>query len=101
MMRTAATDASQLIMEIESEATICAEIAARRERCERNARWLETNADKAYSHRGKYICVAGQELFVAASPEEAIRAASDAHPDDDGRFTMYLPMHKAPRIYAC
>lgn len=95
MMRTVATDANQLVMHIESEPAVCAEIAARRERCERNMHWLEANANEAYSHRGKYICVSAQELFVATSPEEAIRAATDAHPDDDGRFTLYIPHDKA------
>lgn len=92
---------NQLTMEIEADPEVCAETAARLERCWRNLRWLERHAEDAYSRRGKYICIAGEELFVADSPDEAIRAAKRAHPDDDGRFTLYVPLVKAPRVYAC
>lgn len=101
MIKTDTTNENQLAMEIESDADLCAEIAARLARCRRNVRWLERHAADAYAQRGKYICIAGQELFVAETPEEAIRAAESAHPDDDGRLTLYIPLEKAVRVYAC
>ncbi|MGH7135781.1 MAG: hypothetical protein ACREHD_08585 [Pirellulales bacterium] len=100
MVDKALEKTNPVIMEIESDPNICAQIAARRERCERNVRWLEAHADEAYSHRGKYICIAGEELFVAKCPEEVLSAAQAAHPDDDGRFTLYIPLDRTPRIYA-
>ncbi|HEV8711216.1 MAG TPA: hypothetical protein VGX03_00090 [Candidatus Binatia bacterium] len=51
-------------------------------------------------YRGKCICIAGEELFVADTPEEAIAQAAAAHPEDDGRFVRYIPREKLARIYA-
>ncbi len=73
---------------------------ASREKFERNIAWLEANAAEVYSHRAKYYCISGQQLFVAESVEEAVAQARAAHPDDDGRFTGYIPKNKVPRIYA-
>lgn len=101
MIKADAVGENQLIMEVESDPAVCAEIAARFARCQQNMRWLRENAADAYSHRGKYICIAGQQLFVADTAEQAICAAENAHPDDDGRFTLYIPVEKLPRIYAC
>ncbi len=71
-----------------------------RERFERNADWLQQQVPEVYSrHRGKFICVAGEELFVGDTVEEVIEAARAAHPDDDGIFTRYIPKVKVPRIY--
>lgn len=78
-------------------------LQARRQRqqFDRNSAWLQANISAVYSqHRGKCICVAGQELFVADSAEEAIGQAAVAHPDDRGRFTRYVPREKMARIYA-
>ena len=46
------------------------------------------------------MCVAGEELFVADTPEEAIALAKAAHPEDDGSFVHYIPCEKLARIYA-
>lgn len=70
------------------------------ERFERNWAWFETHAAEIYAaHRGKWICIAGEELFVADTPEEALAMAIAAHPDDDGRFTRLIPREKIARIY--
>ena len=43
------------------------------ERFDRNWTWLQTHASEVYTrHRGKCICVAGEELFVADTPEEVL-----------------------------
>ena len=74
---------------------------AQDERFERNWAWFEMHTAEIYAaHRGKCICVAGAELFVADTPEEALALAIVAYPDDDGRFTRLIPQKKMTRIYA-
>jgi hypothetical protein len=80
-----------------------AEIEAMRvqmERFDRNWDWITAHAAEVYSHRGKYICVAGQELFVADSLEEVLAWANAAHPEDNGRVTRRIPIERGERIYA-
>ena len=78
-----------------------AKARAQRERFDRNATFLEAHAHEVYTrHRGKCICVAGEELFVADTPEEALALAHAAHPGDDGCFIRYIPKEKLARIYA-
>src|SRR5947208_14727245 len=72
---------------------------AQRERFDRNAAWLQAHASEVYSHRGKFICVAGEALFVADSAPEALAMGKAAHPDDDGSFVQYVPLEKLARIY--
>lgn len=72
-----------------------------RERFDRNAAWLQAHISEVYTqHRGKYICIAGEELFVADTAKEVIAQATAAHPDDDGWFTRFIPKEKVPRVYA-
>jgi hypothetical protein len=74
---------------------------AQKERFERNWKWFQAHAAEIYPrHRGKCYCVAGQELFVAETPQEVLALARAAHPDDDGRFTGYIFREKRTRIYA-
>jgi hypothetical protein len=91
------------IMMIE-ETTSAEEIAtslAQAERFERNADWLEEHGEEIFAqHGGKYVCVAGQEPFVAASATEAIALAKAAHPEDDGRFLYRVPTEKTSWVYA-
>ena len=72
-----------------------------RERFQRNSAWLQGRVAEIYSrYRGKFICVAGQELFVADTPRAAIDLAKTAHPDDDGRLIRHVPRTRLARIYA-
>lgn len=89
-----------ITIETESDPAIWAEAAARHQMFERNWAWLESNTAEVYSRRGKFICIAGQGLFVGDSVEDVIRAATAAHPKDEGRFTRYIPLENIPRIYA-
>ena len=74
---------------------------ARRERFDRNAAWLQVHSQEVYSQqRGRCICIAGEQLFVGDSPKAAIALAAAAHPDDDGRFVLYIPRERMPRVYA-
>jgi len=88
-------------MEQVTDANVLAKARKQQERFNRNALWLQAHVPTIYSqHRGKCICVAGEELFVADSAKEAIAMAVAAHPEDDGWFTRYIPKQKAARIYA-
>ena len=70
------------------------------ERFEQNVSWLREHAEEVYSHhRGKFICIAGGELFVADTPEEVLSLARRAHPEDNGRYLRYIPREKVARIY--
>ena len=72
---------------------------AQDEQFERNWAWCEAHAAEIYAaHRGKCVCIAGEELFVADTPEEALAMASAAHPDDNGRFTRLIPHERIPRV---
>ena len=74
---------------------------AQRERYERNLAWLEAHGREVYAqHRGRHICVAGQELFVADTVQEVLALAAAAHPEDDGRVLWYLSPFPGPKIYA-
>jgi hypothetical protein len=75
---------------------------ARDERFARNSAWLQRHATEIYTrYRGKCICVAGEELFIADTPEEALAQARTAHPKEDGSILIrYIPRQKVARIYA-
>jgi len=69
------------------------------ERFERNWAWFEAHSAEIYArHRGKCLCIAGQELFVADTPAQALALATAAHPEDDGRFTRYIPKERMYHI---
>jgi hypothetical protein len=73
----------------------------RRAQLEKNLAWYRKHADEiCRSNRGKCICIAGQELFVADDSPEAAALAKQAHPEDQGWFMHYIPREKMPRIYA-
>ncbi len=84
-----------------TDADELAEARQRRQQFDRNSAWLQDHVSEIYTaHRGKCICVAGQELFVADTANEAIAQATAAHPDDQGWFTRYIPKERVARIYA-
>jgi hypothetical protein len=65
---------------------------AQHARFRRNLAWFEAQGSEGYeTHRGKCICVAGEELFSADLSEEALALAAAAHPEDDGRFSLIIP----------
>ena len=90
-----------LVMEEITDPDELAKARAQREPFDRNAPWLQAHATEVYTrHRGKCICIAGGELFVADTPEAALALATAAHPEDDGSFLRYIPREKLDRIYA-
>lgn len=73
----------------------------RRAQFDKNSAWLQARVADIYAqHRGKVICIGGEELFVADSTAEAVAKAQAAHPQDEGYFTRYVPKGKVSRIYA-
>ncbi|MGH2619730.1 MAG: hypothetical protein ACRDHG_04060 [Anaerolineales bacterium] len=91
----------QLVMEEVTDPAELARAKAQDERFRRNTDWLPAHGDEIYPrYRDKFICVAGQELFVGETPREALDLAIAAHPDDDGGFLYYIPGEKLARIYA-
>jgi hypothetical protein len=88
-------------MEKVTDVAELARARAQDERFERNWAWFEAHASEIYArYRGKCLCISGGELFVADTPEEVLARARAAHPEDDGRFTRYIPCERIPRIYA-
>jgi hypothetical protein len=91
----------KIIMEEVTDLQELAEAQAQRKQFDRNAAWLQAHISEIYTkYRGKCICIAGEELFVADTAKEAVALATAAHPEDDGWFTRYIPKEKVPRIYA-
>lgn len=90
-----------VVMEEVTDPVEVAAAQAQRQRFDRNFAWFQAHAQDIYSrHRGRCVCIAGAELFVADTPEEAIALAAAAHPEDDGSFVQYIPRQRFSRIYA-
>ena len=68
-------------------------------RFELNSAWLQTHTSEVFAHRGKFIAIAGQELFVGDTIRDVVAQANAAHPEDSGLLTRYIPMERGPRIY--
>jgi hypothetical protein len=86
------------------EVTDPVEIARDREQHEefiQNCHWLQDHWPELLPQaRGRFIAVAGQEAFLADTPQEALKLAESAHPSDKGIFVQYVLTSKVPRIYA-
>jgi hypothetical protein len=67
----------------------------------RNNAWLQAHwAAVLPQARGKFLAVAGQEAFIAPTPEEAWAWVDATHPADDGAIVQYVCPETGPRIYA-
>lgn len=90
-----------IVMEEVTDPVELAQARKRREQFDRNWAWFKANSTAIYSaHRGKVICIAGQELFAGDTSEQVVAQAKKAHPSDEGRFTYRIPQEKMVRIYA-
>jgi hypothetical protein len=74
---------------------------AREERSRRNSQWLQAHwGDLLPQALGKHLAVAGEEAFIADTPQEAWAMAKRAHPEDDSATIQYVNPHRGPKIYA-
>ena len=88
-----------IVMEELTDPAELAKARAQDERFARNWAWFEAHASEIYaSHRGKCVCIAGEEIFVADTAQEVLASAMAAHPEDDGRFTRIIPREKVARV---
>jgi hypothetical protein len=71
-------------------------------RFERNLSWFQRHAvELSEQYKGKYICVAGESVFPADEPRDAVAAAKAAHPEDWGAFyTTFVTPNSGPKINA-
>ncbi len=90
-----------IIMKKVTDPEELAKARAQRERFDRNSAWPHAQASEIYArYRGKCICIARKELFVAHTSEEALALAGVVQPEDDGFFLRSSPREKMARIYA-
>ena len=90
-----------IVMEEVTDPEELATARAQDERFERNLRWFTRHATEIYAtHRGKCVCVAGEQLFVADAPQDALALARRSHPDDDAFLLRIIPRQRIARIYA-
>lgn len=67
----------------------------------RNIAWYQAHSAEVFQRgRGRHICVAGEEMFVAETVHEALALAQAAHPRDTGVFSKFVPQEKHHRVYA-
>jgi len=67
---------SSILMEEVTDPVESQKAREQAERFERNWTWFEAHAAKIYAeHRGKCICIASKELFVADTSQEALAMA--------------------------
>lgn len=79
------------------------EMARLFEQAERNLLWFSEHAQELgvfTLYRGRFIAVAGGELFVGDSRPEVERLARAKHPDEMPHI-RFIPKEKLSRIYAC
>ena len=75
----AATKENPITMEIMTDPVELAKAKVRDELFQRNLSWFQVHAPEIYvAHRGKCICISGEELFVADSPNEVLALAKAA-----------------------
>jgi hypothetical protein len=84
-----------VVMEEVTDPVEVARARAQRERFDRNWKWFREHLlELGKTHRGKYVAIAGEQAFVADTLDEAAALARSAHPDDDGRFTYFIPKER-------
>src|SRR5205807_2361080 len=96
-----ATQRSPIVMEEVTDPEELARAFEQDERFDRNSAWFQKHAAEIYTHyRGKCVCVAGEELFAADTPEEVLSQSRAAHPEENGSILLrYIPREKVARIY--
>jgi hypothetical protein len=77
-----------------------ARFQAQREKADRNWAWFQEHIKEVYAdaNRGRHVCIAGQEMFVADSALEARNLGRAKHPTDDGSYVFFIPKERTLRI---
>ena len=89
------------IIEEISDPLEIARARAQDERHRRNSDWLHRHWDDVLPQaRGKFLAIAGQEPYIAATPEAAWAWVATTHPEDDGAIVQYIRPEIGPRVYA-
>ena len=74
---------------------------AEQEEFRKNVAWYGAHAGAIRDqHRGRFICIAGQQLFAGDDAVEVVAQARAAHPGRGGFFSRRISTHRGPRIYA-
>jgi len=89
-----------ITMEFETDPVENERARQQHERFRRNLDWVDAHGSEVFAHRGKYVCIAGQEIFVGDSVEEVLDKAKAAHPEDNGFYLRYIQKEKAEWVYA-
>jgi hypothetical protein len=93
------TKSNQIVVEEVTDPNELTRGRSRQQQFERNLAWFRPHAAAIYAaHRGKHICISERELFVAESAPDVLLLARQAHPNDEGRFTLYIPQEAIERI---
>jgi hypothetical protein len=91
----------RIVIEEVDDPEIVARVRSQHAQARRNGEWLQAHwADVLPEARGRFLAVAGQEAFIADTPEEAWALARSTHPEDQGAFVEYVRPERGPRIYA-
>ena len=91
----------EMIVDAPMTAEELADFHRRQAQFRENLEWYEAHAgDIGERYAGKFICVAGQEVFAGETSLEARAKARAAHPDDAGAFGEYVRTTKGPIVYA-
>lgn len=98
-----ALEPAPLVVEIPeiSDAERAAGIAANAE-FKKNVAWWNAHVKEiGPQHLGKFVCVAGQELFAGDNPSEVVARAKAAHPHPGEGFLCFrISVHQGPMIHA-
>jgi uncharacterized protein YbdZ (MbtH family) len=90
-----------VMFDVETDPEQLARSREQDQRAERNSDWLQAHwPDLLPQARGRFLTVAGQEAFIADTPEESWAMARAAHPEDVGALGRYVFPNQGPRIYA-
>jgi len=88
-------------MEEISDPVLLAHCKASEEAYRRNEAWMEAHWEEIWPlARGKTLAIAGEQAFIGDTPDEALKKAWAAHPDDVGIVCRYVSPHTGPKIYA-
>jgi hypothetical protein len=98
MIRQVGLNQTKVLVEVNDPAAT-ARARAQAERGRRNDEWLQAHWHEVLPQaRGKFLAVAGQEAFIADTPEDAWAWAKRAHPEDDGAIVRYVRTTQGCRV---